>query len=191
MKKVLTILAILVVLTSAVFAETHSIKIKATKAAVPPEFQMVIGSVTTNDGEVRGAFGADDYELIAETDAFGDTWDTGFEVAKTVNVLVKIANAAKTTQNYLLTFRDGVFEVLNNGVAGEDVVPTITAEGKTNTGFKALTVSDDDTAKIDFTGVTCTANTTIATATYVYPVRTDVDPGTYTANVTLEITVAN
>lgn len=191
MKKVLTVLAILVVLTSAIFAETHKITINARSTEVEPVFQMTIGNVTTNtNNSVFGTANNDSLIKVTPEEVYFN-----FEQGGTVGVSVKIQNPAKTKTNYSFAFSDGVFAVNKNGASKDaqenayTVAPTITATAKSGVGFAALANSNEDkTANIDFNGTTCTAGTEIVTATFVYGADTTVDPGKYTANIQLDIT---
>ena len=191
MKKVITVLAILVVLTSAIFAETHKIKIQATSELEVPVFEMSIGEVKTNTNE--SAFGTENNSSLVKT-AVAYTFD--FEDGGVAEISVKILNDAKIRQNYRLAFSDGVFHVKRNNIASVatgtenlHVTPTIVATGKSGTGFAALANTDDQTANINFNGTRCVADTEIATATYTYAADDTIDPDTYTADIQLDITI--
>ena len=111
MKKVITILAILVVLTSAVFAaETHIIKIQAEVVEKLPAFQLLLGNnVKTNDAANR--LNDDTYDDVVvdyRTDEEATTWDLSRDT-KTLTFNGKLANAAKTDLDYTLIFIAGVF----------------------------------------------------------------------------------
>lgn len=191
MKKVLTVLAILVVLTSAIFAETHKLKIEATSVEVVPAFEMSIGDVKTNTA--KADFGTADNTTLVKTD-IAKTFD--FETGATVNVLVKILNAAKTKTNYKLTFSDGVFQVKRNTVASSDtgtnlhVTPSITVIEKSGTGYASTaSTTEEGVLTLDFNGTKCTANSEVAGATFVYAPDATIDPDTYTADIQLDIVV--
>ena len=196
MKKAITILAILIVLVSAVFAaETHSLKIKATQEDIYPAFQMYVQNVTsgskdsaviTNSGETVydktnaapnesyptgvAANPAHEPEPIVES-AIAATFS--FETANTVTVAVKIANAAKTARNFSLTFTDGEFTtVKSNGTAASAVTPTITTDNGADSsrdgadGFETTAGASNNIRNVDFSGQTCTENAEVALAYY-------------------------
>lgn len=184
MKKVLTVLAILVVLTSAIFAETHKLKIQATSAGAVPVFQMTLGSVTTNDA--NKTFGTENNSSLDKTASVADTFD--WELGGSVKVIVKIQNPAKTKQNYLLTFGDGVFKnIMKNDAPADDITyKTLVTTEVTGTGYKSTGAAGIVT--VDFDGTRCTADSTITEATYTYDPDATIDPGTYSANLELVIT---
>lgn len=187
MKKVITILAILVVLTSAVFAETHKLKIEATSELVVPVFEMSIGSVKTNTAS--SAFGTENNTTLVKTDV-AKTFN--FEDGADVLVTVKILNPAKTKQNYLLAFGDGVFRVMRNNVESAatgsnlDVSPDITTTEESGAGYASTGTAGSVT--LDFNGTRCAENSVVTTATYSYTADDSIDPGTYSANIQLDIT---
>lgn len=187
MKKVLTILAILVVLTSAIFAETHKLKIEATSTEVVPVFQMILGSVTTNDA--NKTFGTENNSSLDKTASVADTFN--WELGGSVTVTVKIQNPAKTKQNYLLTFGDGVFKnIKRNGVPADNITyKTLVTTEVTGTGYKST--GEAGTVTVDFDGTRCTADSQITTATYTYDADATIDPGTYSADLELVITTTN
>ena len=111
MKKVLTVLAILVVLTSAVFAaETHKITITAHIEDVDPIFQLKAGEIKTNGTKVSFDEDADEYLGSGEIDktAIDITTApiTGAVTASIVGDLVKLA----TETTYTLTFKASPLE---------------------------------------------------------------------------------
>lgn len=116
MKKVLTILAILVVLTSAIFAaaETHKITITAHVEGADPIFQLKAGDITTNGTKVSFDEDAAAYLASGEIDkkAIDITTApiTGSVTASIVGDLVKLA--AETT--YTLTFKASPLESKEN-----------------------------------------------------------------------------
>jgi len=155
MKKAITILAVLIVLVSAVFAaETHTLKIKATQDDIYPAFQMYVKAVTsgTKDSAVITNSGAVVYdkENAAPNEAYetyvapveanpeaqppveaaaesGVAATFSFETANTVTVAVYIANAAKTARDFSLTFTGGKFStVTSNGTPVAAVTATVT-----------------------------------------------------------------
>ena len=223
MKKAITILAILAIVVGAVFAdETHTLKIKATQQNIEPAFQMYVKAVTqtgaTKDSTIITNPTAVKYDLLEEVGDGDEEYDSSaseaatfsFELANTVTVAVKLGNAAKTAQNYLLTFKDGVFNVKKNGAAthktgvdettGEDIMTGWTVEpsskmaaaGANSDAVNGFTTAPStNTATVDFNGTTCTIGHEIATCDFAYAAHTDVDPGTYFANVVLTIETSN
>jgi len=220
MKKAITILAVLIVLVGAVFAdETHTIKIKATQEPLEPGFQMYVKEVSqqgaTSTSSIITNSTAVPYDNAAENPADRDydlsdgseAASFSFETANTVTIAVKLGNKAKTAQNYLLTFTDGIFNVKKNGVSqynsGTEQAPEMTdytvgpesrsvAAGANSAAANGFTTTPDgNTATVDFNGKTCTIGHEIATCAFAYDAHTDVDPGTYYANVVLTIETSN
>lgn len=152
MKKVITILAILVVLVSAVFAaETHTIKVKANVEEVLPAFQLRYSTAKTN----KGTDAVTDPETGAETTpavapalvnvtngTHSDTAtepDVGFDLdaGGEVTVNAYVVNDVKTNKQYKLEFSDGVFTVKRNTTPGK-LSPTKleTFDGDSNDAVK-------------------------------------------------------
>ena len=189
MKKVLTILVVLALVAGFAFAEvapktqeTHTLTITASVDVAIPQFQLFRGEVKTND--TPNAFD-NTTPSYSDTDAAGFKLDAG----GSVEVVAKVANQAKQKQSYTLQFKDGVFDVERNGVP-ETQAPTITV-AKNNTTTDGVTLSqveDSDTVTAAFTGTKMTVSGyTLATATYAYSADSTIDPGTYTADIVLEI----
>ena len=198
MKKLITILAILIVLVGAVFAttESHSLAINACVDLIVPQFQLKIGSVSTNIASSNASNKINDFGVLASysgdaTPSTGTNINLSGTGTAIVEVIAYLANAAKTAQNYTLTFQDGVFTVKRNGTTSsgstgdnKNVIPTITTEPATNNGFSAS--GANGTVSVDFNGKTCAVGN-IVVATYSYQQEDAIDPDTYTATVTLEI----
>ena len=189
MKKAIAILAVLVILVGAVFAaETHKIKIDANIATVAPQYQMSIGSVTTNDNGENGAAAAYTTTTYTEntTAAVLD-----FEQSSSVAVLVKLVNPAKTITKYTFTFSDGNFSVKKGAdeqaetVSPKSIALTTTHANGT-TGIASIGISGQ-VATVTFNGTTCADSTELVTATYSYDAHTDVNPGEYTAYVQMVV----
>ena len=205
MKKAITILAVLIVLVGAVFAdETHTIRVKADVTEVLPAFQLALltpaQTYTTNkpaegDPNVYGVANYDDL-----TDQTAKDINFNLDEAGTVNVEVYVANLAKTVKGFTFAFSDGVFNVSRNGVtnSGTEQNPvyltygpnSITvSKGAEKTGFYTTDLVNN-VAKIKFTGKTLTnteKGSVVASAIYNYPGDTTIDPGTYYADITLTI----
>lgn len=190
MKKVLTILAVLVLVAGFAFAaEEHKIHIKADVTEIVPAFQLSYSTVKTNSTSPASYAAATPYAPnAADTAAI----DVGFNLDEDGSVLVTatIGNAAKQKQNYTLTFKDGVFAVARNGVtASQTHAPktiAATAAASAFTGTSEITASGA-VITVKFNGTKCTANSTIGTATYTYEADNTIDPGTYYANLVMEV----
>ena len=155
MKKAITILAVLIVLVGAVFAENHTIQIKADVSSIIPVFSLQFNGAksvasTTKDtaetivtDEETGAT-APNPEYLQYSDRYGlgnHSDDTavlaGFKLDKggSVTVYAVLLNKAKQIETYDLTFSDGVFDVKRQGrTENETLAPTsITTAALANT----------------------------------------------------------
>lgn len=195
MKKVLTILAVLAIVTFAVFAdsEVHTIRIKADVTEVVPAFQLWLGATKTNTTPVAFTDGAT-YNLVDDATAI----DTGWNLDKGGNVTVYavLANKPKSNRLYTLTFSDGKFSVTRNGEPGTlDPSIVTTARESLITGaseIKKTSSADDAPVQVKFNGTTVTATEpTLATAVYTYVADTEIDPTAedefYYANIVLTV----
>ena len=184
MKKAIAILAVLVILVGAVFAaETHKIKIQAVVNTVEPQYQMVVGNVKTNNSKVAYTDTAYTVDTVAQT--------LNFEVANTVEVIVNLANAAKTTTAYTLTFSDGAFAVKKGADEHDATVSpksiTLSSEIEDGTtGIDSVEINQK-VATVNFNGTTCANSTELVKATYSYDADTAVNPGTYSAYVQMVV----
>ena len=192
MKKLITILAIMIVLVGAIFAasEAHTININAVVEEIIPQFQLKVGNVSTNPTPTaftnNASYTADARPNTGANIILSGTGTTSIEV------IAYLANAAKTAQNYSLVFSEGVFVVTRNGVpssgtegANKNVIPTITnVPVTTNNGFSAS--GTGATVTVDFNGKTCAAGN-ITTATYTYQQEDGIVPATYQSTVKLTI----
>ena len=190
MKKVLTILAVLIVLTSAVFAasEVHTIRVKADVTEVVPAFQLWLGATKTNTAPVVFT-NNETYNLVDDATAI----DTGFNLDEGgfVTVFAKLANAAKTTKSYTLKFSDGVFNVKKN-TSDDTLEPTIvTTALSAFTGISSITkvtpAAEDSDISVAFNGTTVTDPADLAKAVYTYAATPTIDPGVYYANIVLTV----
>ena len=195
MKKVLTILAVLIVLTSAVFAESevHTIRVKADVTEVVPAFQLWLGATKTNTTPVVFTDNAT-YNLVDDATAI----DTGFnlDAGGSVTVYAVLANKAKINKAYTLTFSDGVFTVKRNSVGGtlEPSITTTALDPKI-TGTSSIvktSEADDAPVEVTFNGTTVTAtDPKLATAVYNYTGDPTIDPTAedeyYYANIVLTV----
>ena len=195
MKKVLAVMAIMLVIVGAVFAaETHTIKIKADVSEVIPAFQLNLlapaetytTNTTPNVYSASGSYG-DLTNLTAKDTNFN--LDNGGDVY--VNVV--LANLAKTVGVYTLSFGGGTFAVNRNSVGGSLAPVITTAAGSVTTGISSIAKASEAAGadvNVTFNGTTVTADSpVVATATYAYTGDTTIDPGTYYADITLTITV--
>ncbi len=191
MKKLITILAILTVLVGAIFAtnptESHEIHITVTINAELPAFQLKFNGANSNSTAVKFTDEAEreDSTAVAATIDF----ESNTASARTVTVDAYLANTAKQSAQYKLTFSDGVFK---DGNSQTVVSPTsITAAAGSGTGYGAAngvsTTVSGAVATVTFGGtVRCTADTLIAQAAYLYP-KADIAPGTYTADIVMTV----
>ncbi len=214
MKKAITILAVLSVLVSAVFAttlpaddssETHKITLKTTITNVLPKFRLTgvaaSNSATTNDASADFTDDAE-YGTAAAPITLNvqDISEENIDVTFTASLL----NAAKTGGKYTLSFTAGNFTNVwkvnpDTGVVTQDntIAPsttTVPALAKATTGAAktGLTIGDPSNGSIAvvFNGKECEAGN-IATYRVVYDKDDNVidNNGTgYTADVTMTIT---
>ena len=212
MKKAITILAILIVLVGAVFAEDHTIRIKADVTSVIPVFGLKYNTSVTNstslitEGENAGQYSnsytaAGNYVVaagaaIANTDAL----DAGIKLDKGGDVYfwAELLNPAKQKKGYTLVFTDGVFNVTKNSGTAATITPTITTDNlntTTNNGFAVTAGANNATVRVVFDGkqVVNADSIDLARAKYTYTGLPEIDmpAGTenyWYADVTLTIT---
>ena len=205
MKKAITILAVLIVLVGAVFAETHTIKIKADVDPVTPKFQLVFVEGERNTNPTPNAFGVEPSYSIGNTT--NDKIDAGFKLDEggTATFLAVVANNAKIVQGYTLTFGGGQFtdvmRVNNQGVqvAGTEDASISVTEGDTTTGIQSIVKAEPEDlfVTVRFNGTEMDAISqqattyTLATAEYTYSGDSTISPGEYFADVTLTIATTN
>lgn len=202
MKKVITILAILVVLTSAVFAtETHKIKITATVAPSAPIFALEYDEDVTTENKTADSSGVRD----------GGTVDTGVEINETkvsVNVLAKLLNSVKlaNTTVYNLGFKaepltsasKHTTATVNDAkyiIEASTTASSVTRKFESNGGIK---MGSNPTLGLDGNAVTGTITATMDTSNIVaadlatfhveYPADPNAPVDTYEAYITLTIT---
>jgi len=159
MKKAITILAILIVLVSAVFAaETHKLTVRADVEETLPAFNLSYGGKNTNT-VVTNVYGTNSdvadpaslaYDISARTVA--GTADAGFNLNANDSFIVnaQVINAVKTNKAYTLEFGGGVFAVKRN-----------TADGKLSP--KQIRVADTHTSSA-ITSVGSLSQSTVLTA---------------------------
>ena len=196
MKKAITILAVLIVLVGAVFAETHTIKLKSDVSAVIPVFGLRFGTndlTMTNETDLINdaedpnykqytnrfgvadeySYGTDPVDAQANPVVFADAVDVGFNLDKngTVKVYACLLNPAKQIETYTLTFSDGEFDVKKNGGAATHTPTSIVAGDFINvTGVKSQAGASGNKADLTFDGkvVTGAKPLALASATYTY-----------------------
>ena len=189
MKKLIAVLVILTVLVGAIFAdaESHQIKITVTIAETIPAFQLKFNGANSNANAVAFANNAQrtDNTPVAATIDF----ESNTAADRTVTVNAYLANTAKQTAQYRLTFSDGVFKDNEDHTV---VSPSsITAKVGSGAGYGAQygvsTAVANAVATVTFDGaIRCTADTLIAQAEYLYP-KSDIAPGTYTADIVMTV----
>lgn len=217
MKKAITILAVLIVLVGAVFAETHTLTVRADVTEVLPAFQLAYGDLKTNTN-VQNVFSANGTYDISVNGTKAGSEDANFNLDKggAFTVTANVINAVKTNKNYTLQFGGGVFVVKRDTVGGKLSPQKITvtdAHGnydaiKTVNGLTPSSIltleqvkADDPTAltasaTVTFSGKTGTAAAKpVASATYTYLADDTIDPieggdtnNWYYADITLLIT---
>ena len=207
MKKLIAILAIMVVLAGAVFAsEGHTIRVKADVTEVIPAFQLMIDLTEVDDfytNTTPTQYGNNAYSPLTNDTAK----DVEFNLDQNGNVTVKcyLANFAKTTHKYTLVFSDGAFKnIKKNKQDADDHAPTsiTTSTGANVADTYTITlgtahVDGDDTKplltnqaiEVQFHGKTVeTKDVVLAQAVYAYTKDPAIDPGVYYADITLTIT---
>jgi hypothetical protein len=195
MKKVITILAILVVLTSAVFAasETHTLRLSATVDTVLPQFQLVYGDYRTNNGQTIKAFADEaDYDLTESAIDVSEVLILDKDGDQSIEFSVIIANKPKagkgSSRSYTLTFGGGTFaSVKKAGVAAPMAATIVTSNGAKYNDGVTVTGVGGSTAKVTLGSEPATAGNEIVKATYTYEGDRTVDPGTYTTDIILSI----
>ncbi len=213
MKKAITILAIIAIVVGSIFAanqtENHSIKLQTVIDPVVPAFQLTNSSVTGNnsDGSTTGIgtqqwtnkpaapatpasfVNNGNHTYTAESrDAVlvGDI--SRYNVSAVFDVL--LVNKAKEKKSYTVTLSAGSFNTKVNGAANA-TAPASHAVSGLGTKQGVTTSGSGDSFTAAFNGTTCnqeTDSTTLAQYTVTYDKRAEIDPGTYTADITMEIT---
>ncbi len=218
MKKAITILAVLIVLVSAVFAttlpddgssETHKITLKTTIANVLPKFRLTgVAAVGESSNTAETNSNSADFTKDAEYGTVAAPITLNVQDISVENIDVtftaSLLNAAKTGGKYTLSFTAGNFTNVwkvnpDTGVVTQDntIAPsttTVPALAKATTGAAktGLTIGDPSNGSIAvvFNGKECEAGN-IATYRVVYDKDDNVidNNGTgYTADVTMTIT---
>lgn len=158
MKKVLTVLAVLVLLTGVVFAaETHKIKVKSDVGEQLPVFQLVYGSAITSSAAGIYTGNAGPYSDDTGIDVDFDLNENGSFIATAM-----INNATyktKTTKSFTLTFSDGIFTVKRNNVEGEHKPTSITTNVLSSaTGIASIRLDDVYIPNEEYDATAATSN---------------------------------
>ena len=217
MKKLIAILAIMVVLVGVVFAsETHTVKIKADVNSIVPVFALKQGEYKTNTATLNTAteYTGDYTTQYKDGESYGMTAANDTENALLVDFKLDqggsvtfyaiLLNNAKQIETYTLEFGGGVFTVSKNGTANQQHGPQTVTVTKGD-GITGLTIADGAAAttalydkKIGLTfdgkaisGVSNDNPHTLATAVYTYPEDLTIDAlpagSYYYADVTLTV----
>ena len=203
MKKLITILAIMMVVFGIVFADTqtenHELKITADVSVVEPAFRL--GLSTSNSTAASSVtFVSDNTDPDVFTNGVtydnDDSFDTGIDLVEggSVYAYALLVNNARSLKSYNITFSEGAFSVTENGSAGT-ITPTISVTLKT--GNFATITSITKGAKVTFNGKTATGGTSpiaLAVAEYKYAARPNVDivddgDADYEATIKMAVTV--
>lgn len=203
MKKLITILAVMMVLVGFAFAatETHNLNVEITIDPVYPIFSLyyeehsndnTTGDETTNAFAVKPSYTITNQKTTAGADITADN---------AITVSAYVMNKAKVKQNYTLTFSGGDFDSSVTGCTSLNINGTATvknasiATAPTTTaivGISEISETAEGTLVAKFNGTQMTAtdkSVVLGTATYTYTVDWNtVDPGTYTTNIVLTIT---
>ena len=194
MKKFLACLLVFVFVVAGIFAdpapkssEQHNLTITAQIAEVVPVFQLKLGSTATNTTPNNFDNATTSYSVDASSEANG-TIDLSGTGTVAVNVIAYLANAAKTSRDFVLAFSGGTFATVTSNKESTPVAPTIDTAKGTNNGFVVTGDGEGDASvDVDFNAKTCTVGT-IVTATYTYDRSDEYDPGTYTTDIILTVT---
>ena len=205
MKKLIAILAIMVVLAGAVFAaETHTIRIMADVTEVIPIFGLKMTtpaqSYVTNDAAAFGA--GSSYGHTANNQAFDVVFNLDEDGSVVFTAL--LMNPAKQNETYTLEFGGGTFAVKKNGGNASLAPTSITTSAGTTTAGLTIAAGSNATVSgatnkiinLTFDGTTVAAAASdpypLATATYEYTADPEIDPTEegqyYYADVTLVVT---
>ncbi len=208
MKKVIAILAIMLVIVGAVFAaETHTIKLKTQVGGEVPAFQLSyvsggIGSAASATNVASSTVAMYQYGDANSPDSFAGDDIEVLDISEndiTVKFSALLANDAKRKNEvYNVTLEAGAFSVLRSGIQGElaassqavAVSTTLAARLGIDTTASALQ-SDAKTVKLVFNGAECVAGE-VATLTATYTKDASIDMNAagefYYAPITMTVT---
>ena len=209
MKKAITILAVLIVLVGAVFAEEHRISVKTIVGEVIPSFQLKYGAagVHTNTGAdsnnitnkvYNGQYGTaqEAYTVAEAVDVQQDISMT--DVTASFRAVLAIGGK-QNNKSYTLAFAAGSFNTTHNGAAdatacSQTSLNNLVGTTKQNVVISAATTDNpltDGASKsttITMKGAAAEEAIDLVEFTAKWPRNEDVDVGEYTADVTLTIT---
>ena len=205
MKKAITILAVLIVLVGAVFAddgakETHSIRLVTDVADQVPAFQLTYVSgakanTTLNSSTTNGTPNVYNSAAVADPDYKGNDIEVADISSNDIEVVfnVVLANAAKLVQDYQLTLKAGPFNVRKDGDPAivkpasaviTDIAPAARLGVETKAAYNVDAATNGNTGEksqsfgLHFNGTTC-ATGALATYTVGYTADPAVDPNTH------------
>lgn len=212
MKKAITILAILAIVVGAVFAETHSLTVSTTVAEVVPCFQLRYGAdgVHTNATADTNSINAKTYANVWTANGqYGDlsaqgAIDLNQDIAVddvTADFYAVLAIGGKqTNKTYSLSFSAGSFDTKHNTILEatacsqsslNNIVlnthPTVVTSNATTGNDLEDGATQDCT--ITMVGAAAEEKIDLVKFSALWPRKPNADAGTYTANVTLTITV--
>lgn len=215
MKKLITILAILIVLVGAVFAAntTADIRVSTEIGEVAPGFKLAFKALTENSNTATYQTGYTSAESVAAesnptkgqivittNDMLSKDADITFAVKQTVAKARKIANYTLSVAT-----TDLKLYAVPNPTTGADETPSsaqIAASKFALSGDAAATITGVDnatyythgnpgtTVTFNFNGTPVPADTEIATFNYKWNKNADAIPGKYQADVVLTITAS-
>ena len=217
MKKILTVLTILVILVSAVFAdpepavsatETHTIKLKTNVGGVIPAFNLEFTSGTAVDGQASSTNGGENpVQFSINNPEFTGADIEVLDISRydiSAVFTAKLANEAKQVEDYRISFSAGPFNVKKD-TADATVLPesvAVAASGSiaalkgVSAGTPAAVIVDETTGTksqsigFHFNGTTCVTGD-LATFSVSYAKDPEVDPTAarsyYYANITMTV----
>jgi len=214
MKKAITILAILAIVVSAVFAdpvpasETHTISVKTVVGEVTPSFQLKYTGADIRTNTAANNNSIDDQLYYGQ---FGSA--PTYEAASVVNLNQDISVADVTAsfravlaiggkqnnKSYTLAFTAGAFDTEHNGddeptACSQTSLNNIVGTSKENVVISNATTGNElddgntQTCTITMKGTAAEEKIDLVEFTAKWPRKADADVGEYTADVTLVIT---
>ncbi len=197
MKKILAILTVLILTAGMMFAEpsdaegTAAIIVKTTITEVIPSFQLMYKTNSTNpDGK---PFGTESSYTLPQT------FSTGMDITKqdvTAEFYAIIAQGARQTADYLLTFEAGAFDTKTNKVSKPtacsdsvlvDSIDQQYAGKLAASDITATTGSNSQSAKISLSGAIVAEQIRLLRFVATWTKDTTIDAGTYSADVTMTV----
>ena len=212
MKKAITILAVLIVLIGAVFADTADIRVSTEIGEVAPGFKLAFKELAqSNQASYAEGYTTAESTAVASNPTKGDIVITTNDMLTknaviTFAVKQSVADARKVA-NYTLSVSTTNLTLYKvpSPTTGADTDPTpaqIAANVFALEGTAAATITGTDNATyythgdagtsvtFNFTGAPVPANTEIATFTYQWNKNANAIPGKYQADVILTVTAS-